>query len=397
MLNRRRSLVYETYLRVNINIPNHVHLTIVPSLRIKIITTAEEFASIGDQWMRLAMLDDEASLFSDWQWNNLWWQHYSHLGSLHVVLVFDDTRDDQPLVGIGPFYRNQSKAMGLGKVDTLRFIGTGGNTSPDDVNIVAHPSLRAPVAKTICEHLFDQPFKRILLMEVCERSSFYKAFTSEAEKMPGYAAKPIINDRLIADLPEHWADFRQQISRNTHKQMKRRFNKVNALGNARFNICKTQEEVNDAFDALVRLHVLRWEEKSQHSGSFGTEDYRQFHKQLMCELLRLDQLWLVTLEVDDVIVAVEYAFLHKQILMFFQTGFDPEFKHLSPGHVLMTYMIQTAIEKGLKRIDLLKGDYEYKTSYANQVIRTTDLGYYAPGMCSFMAKVNDHRRELKRA
>jgi len=364
----------------------------VTNLRVQVVTTEIEFASLADQWQRLAAIDEQATIFNDWSWNSLWWEHYKHLGELHVVLVYDK----ELLVGVGPFYRCRGKAMWFSSVDTLRFIGTGGDTSPDDLNILAHPSVQKEVADAVCEHLFGQQFHRILLSDVSQRSAFYPVFKSRAESTTGYVRTPDIHTRRFADLPSDWSSYRAQISRNTHKQIKRRKNRLNALGNVELKLCRTEQEVETAFDALVRLHVSRWQSRG-HSGSFGSEQYCRFHQALMRKLFLEDQLWLITLEVDKDIIAVEYMFLYKQTLLFFQTGFNPEFERLSPGNVLIAHAIQLAIELGVRRIDLLKGDYSYKSSYANQELCSADVGFYAKGLNSVMAKVNDRRLEWKKA
>jgi len=366
------------------------------NLRVQVVKTESEFASLGEQWQQLAAIDKQATLFNDWSWNSLWWEHYKHLGELHVVLVYKVVSRKEQLVGIGPFYRCRSKAMFLGTVDNLRFIGTGGDTSPDDLNILAHPSLQKEVAGVVCEHLFGEQFQRILLSDVSQRSAFYRAFKSSASSASGYARTPVVHTRRFADLPGDWSAYRAQISRNTHKQIKRRQNRLNALGNVEIKLCRTEREVESAFDALVRLHVSRWQSRG-HSGSFGSERYCRFHQALMRNLFLEDQLWLITLEVDNDIIAVEYLFLYKQTLLFFQTGFSPEFEHLSPGHVLIAHAIQLAIESGVRRIDLLKGNYSYKSSYANQILYSADIGYYAKGLNSVFAKVKDQRLQWKKA
>lgn len=361
----------------------------VPDFRIQLVTSETQFAELGDQWQKLAALDEQASLFNDWDWNSLWWAHYQHLGQLHVLLVFCE----EQLVGIGPFYRTLS-VIGFGQVDTLRFIGTGGDTSPDDLNVLAHPRFKQEVANSLCDHLFKQPLKRMLLADVSQRSAFYQAFKSRAINSSGYALNPVVHRRRCADLPDNWAGYRQQISRNTHKQIKRRQNRLLALGNVQFKLCRTEQQVDVAFESLVRLHVARWQTKGQ-SGSFGTDRYLRFHQALMRALLPKDQLWLITFEVNNEIVAVEYAFLYKRILLFFQSGFNPDYEHLSPGHALMTFAIKRAIESGVRRIDLLKGDYRYKSSYANQELSSADLRYYVKGLYGFIAKMKDQRVALK--
>lgn len=360
-------------------------------LRTTVVTETSDFEALGDAWQQLAAQDDQAGLFNDWQWNKLWWEHYGHLGELFLILV----HEGQNLVGIGPFYRCQSRALGIAKRDTLRFIGTGGNTSPDDMNILAVLSIQAQVVDAICEQLLSTSSpSRLLLTDVNVDTAFYRSFTSLNGRSRGYHVKPTIQSRRWATLPSEWEGFRKQISRNTHKQMKRRQNRLNAAGEVSLQVCKTEDEIKAAFDALIALHVARWESKGE-SGSFGSEQYQQFHLSLIQQLHQRNQVWLVTLTLNNEIIGVEYAFMYKGTLMFFQTGFNPEHESLSPGHVLMTYAIQQAVESGATKIDLLKGEYEYKASYADQFRESASLGFYRTGLFSLLARLNDLRLKYK--
>lgn len=362
-------------------------------LRIKAVSNWSQLAELGSLWQALAAQDEQAGIFNDWHWNSLWWEHYGHLGELLVLLVYDD----QQLVGVGPFYRGQGKALGLAKLDTLRFIGSGGDTSPDDLNILAPGSMRQPVTDAICDYLLNEPgVGRLLLADIPVDSAFYKTFVAKAKNTRGYLVNPSIQSRLWTTLPAQWSDFRRQISRNTHKQMKRRQNRLDAVGNASITLCSSEQEIDQVFDALVHLHAARRQTKGG-GGSFESEQYRAFHRALIKRLHQSKQVWLIALKLDDQIIGVEYAFMHNQTVHFFQSGFDPAHEQLSPGHVLMTFAIKQAIGQGAKRIDLLKGDYDYKSSYADKARKSAMLIYYRRGLFSLLARLNDARLKFKRA
>lgn len=356
----------------------------VSSLHTQLITGEQEFAALADQWQKLAALDDQAAIFNDWHWCSLWWHHYKHLGKLYVLLVFNN----QQLVGIAPFYHNSSRSLGVFKQHTLRFIGTGGDTAPDDVNMLALPAVRQQVVDVVWDHLESVKFERLLFSDLVIESSFNQTGLKRLRSGRGFTTKPKIYTRRIAQLPADWPSFRQQISRNTHKQIKRRQNRLATAGEVSFDLCQSETEVDDAFDALVRLHNARWQSKGG-GGAFTSEAYCGFHRAFMRELHANNQLWLITLKVDKKIIGVEYAFEYKKTLMFFQTGFDPEFEQLSPGHVLMTFAIKRAIETGLRRIDLLKGDYQYKVSYTNAQLQSASWMHYSTAPLSAIAKLRD--------
>lgn len=351
---------------------------------IQLVTSETEFDALAGLWQSLAAQDDQATIFNDWQWNSLWWKHYKHLGQLFVLLVYAENQ----LVCIVPLYQSRSVSMKFFKQNTLRFIGTGGDTSPDDVNLIALPKYREAVVDTVWDYILGAKFERYMFTDLPLDSPFHETGLQRVQCEPGYASSPQINTRRCAQLPDDWAGFRQQISRNTYKQIKRRQNRLNKAGMVQFQHCETEDEVVQGFDHLVELHGARWSAIGE-GGAFRTSAYLGFHREFMLALHASEQLWLLTLSVDNQVVGVEYAFLYNGTLQFFQTGFNPEFEHLSPGHLLMIHAIQKAIDAGVKRIDLLKGDYDYKTSYTNEEVHSASWTYYSKGVVGLLAKLRD--------
>lgn len=349
---------------------------------IQLVTSEPEFEALADLWQAVAAKDDHASIFNDWHWNSLWWKHYKHLGQLFVLLVYAENQ----LVCIVPMYQSHSVAMKFFKQNTLRFIGTGGDTSPDDVNLIVLPEYREAVVDTVWDYLIGAKFERLIFADLPVESAFHKTGLQRLRNEKGYVSPLQINTRRVAGLPDDWAGFRLQISRNTFKQIKRRQNRLSKAGKVQFVLCETADEVAQGFEKLVELHGARWSTKEE-GGAFRTDAYLGFHREFMLALSARKQLWLLCLRVDNQVVGVEYAFLYNGTLLFFQTGFNPDFEHLSPGHVLMTNAIQTAIETGVKRIDLLKGEYDYKTSYANEEVQSASWTYYSTGVVGLLAKL----------
>ncbi len=340
-------------------------------MRVTSIQSIQEFADLEQDWQRIAECDEQASFFSSWAWNWLWWQHYAHLGQLHIIVVH---KEDQ-LIAIAPFYKTLTRLYRILTADTLRFLGSGSDTTPDDLTVIAMPDERDQALALICTHLFSSSlFSRLQLRDIPESSTFWRVLNLAKDSHSGFALKPIRHRRPYTLLPASWAEYRQQISRNTHKQIKRRHNNLERSGNFRFHRCTEPHEVTRASAALVHLHHARWRTKGQ-AGGFRSEAYINFHRELIDDLLSRQQLWLMTLELDENIIGVEYAYCYKGTLALFQAGFDPEYEHLSPGQMLMTYAIKEAIAEGLNSIDMLKGDYSYKSSYASGERISMDFDY----------------------
>lgn len=338
----------------------------------QVITTEADFDALLPDWDILHTLCTHSGLFNSGYWNRLWWQHYGQNGSLYILVA----RMHDNVIGIAPLYQSITSRLKLIKARTVQFIGSGGDTSPDDLNLVCQPDHEAIVAEAICHHLFNSAeVDRIRLSDLDTDSLLLKSLLESAAATRWKKPLKTVQQRLVDILPETIDEFEQKLSRNARKQRKRRRNKLSKAGKISFTFCSNSHEIDDAFDALIRLHHKRFSSKGG-SDSFQSDNYRCFHRAVMHKALEQQELKLLTLKIDDTIVGVEYAFLCYGTLSFFQTGFDPQFQYLSLGHLLMMQTIDQAIVEGAIQIDLLKGDYPYKATYARQTRKTVNLDFW---------------------
>ena len=275
--------------------------------------------------------------------------------------------------GIAPMYQSITRAVRLCDVSTLRFIGSGGDTSPDDLGVLLNEAYEDQIIHCVCNAVFNAlPVQRLQLADIPEDCSLAIALLARAQ-VQGWC-KPLSRRqiRMVDNLPVSIEAFEKNLSRNARKQRKRRRHVLEQAGEVQFKTCETQAEVTAAFDHLARLHSARHSSKGE-TGSFQSKRYRQFHLALMMAALNAGELRLLTLILNGTVIGVEYAFISNGVLAFFQTGFDPEHSDLSPGHLLMMQTIDEAITDGAVKIDLLKGDYDYKRTYAKQTQTSIDL------------------------
>lgn len=326
--------------------------------------------ALEQDWKRLHLECDTAGLFNSWHWNRLWWQFYGNLGKLCIIVV----RLDNVVQGIAPLYRCKTKALKLVTVETLRFMGTGGDTSPDDLGILVCKDHEDIVVSKICDEIFSHAqCRRLQLYAIVDPSALATALRQRAVERGWCTPLQRKQERLVDTLPDSIEAFEKKLSRNARKQRKRRRQTLHKAGQVQYALCKNASDIDDAFANLRRLHSIRQDSKGEQSGSFQTTQYCEFHLALMQQALANQELRILQLKLDGQTIGIEYAFLSKGVLYFFQTGFDPEYQHLSPGHILMMQSIDLAIEDGATRLDLLMGDYEYKRTYAKQTRTTVAL------------------------
>lgn len=330
------------------------------NVRIEHLTNADQLDALRSDWERLHSLSSEAGLFNSWYWNKLWWEHYGDMGELNIVVVYKN----DVVEAIAPLYRCTTRALKFASANTIRLIGSGGNTSPDDLDIIVHPDAEADVLKALTDNVLSlESLERLQLSDLPENSRFLESIVNSASDS-GWSM-PLLQHqtRRVQELPNTIAGYEKSLSRNARKQRKRRRRKLEEAGTFKFHRCRTPEEIDLAFADLVTLHQTRHASKGEQ-GSFGSERYRKFHIALMKEALKHDELRLIVLVLNEKTIGIEYSFFCKRTIMFFQNGFDPRHEALSPGHLSMMHIIDEGIKEGANAMDLLKGDYEYKTSYA---------------------------------
>ena len=66
------------------------------------------------------------------------------------------------------------------------------------------------------------------------------------------------------------------------------------------------------------------------------------------------------LTVDGKKAAAYLCFDYLDRIWVYNSGFDPAYREFSPGWVMLSYLIQNAIENGKKVFDFMRGDEAYK-------------------------------------
>jgi len=352
------------------------------NIQIETVATTLGFDQLEADWTRLHSSIPKSGLFNSWYWNRLWWEHYGDMGELNIIVV----KVKGTIEAIAPLYRCETSALKIASANTIRFIGSGGDTSPDDLDVITNPGADQAVVDALAESVLQlSELGRIQLSDVPEHSLFLNAIL-ETTTDKGWSLPLVQNQhRKVQSLPNSIEAYEKTLSRNARKQRKRRRRRLTESGEYRYHQCRSSEEIDLAFDELILLHQSRHASKGEE-GSFSSDRYCKFHKALMDVALKHDELRLYVLVLNEKTVGIEYTFFHKGTLMFFQNGFDPEFEALSPGHLLMMHIIDEAIKEGAHSMDLLKGDYEYKNSYAKDEALTVNLDIWRSHLVTFASR-----------
>ena len=112
--------------------------------------------------------------------------------------------------------------------------------------------------------------------------------------------------------------------------------------------------------AFIDLHQKRWGADGLFPDTEGGEHSRTFFRRLF-ELFPVGgPLRLAFLTVGGQRIAAGVSFQTADSLLYYNAGVDPEARDLSPGVLMVERYVRRALERGLTRMDFLRGDEAYK-------------------------------------
>ncbi|MDE2120406.1 MAG: GNAT family N-acetyltransferase [Betaproteobacteria bacterium] len=357
------------------------------SLELQVVSDPRGFDELESAWKLLEQVSASSSVFLSWDWQRLWWKHYGASRRLRIIVV----RSRTDIVGLLPLYlQEQRKAGGLLRVCKLRQLGSGGDTSPDDLGGLFMPGYEAAAAMHMARYVVQdlREWDMLHWSDLPEQSPILRHFLDHLPRaglrMAWRCSAPIV----FGDLAPTWEDYRRSLSRNRRESMARKRRRFEGQAGAALRVIDTPDALDAGFDDLVRLHQLRWAQRTDRP-AFSSPQYLGFHRELMHALLAQGRLALLAADMQGSTIAMLYGLQFQGRFCFFQSGFDPAFAAYSPGDVLMGFAIEFAIRQGCSVFDMLKGEHDYKRHYMHRERRNVEVQVFRKGIIDITYRLRD--------
>src|SRR5579859_1224649 len=328
-------------------------------LAVQFLTSNEEFARLAPEWNRLHARAKAASVFNSWLFQYQWWQVYGGEQPLRLLVVLERGE----AVGILALYIQRVVMLGV-PVRVLRFVGSGGDTHPDDLGPVLAPGRESTVALKLARAALRLSGSDVAVLSDIDPESVFASAVERAAIEADRASQQETSERIAyIDLPGSWGAYLQSLSSDRRTRIKSARRKAQAAHDLRFFVWDDPASLDGAIDRLVELHRSRWQ-AAGGSGSFATPEYIEFHRQAMKSAFGRGWLRLYCLELDGEIAAITYCYRFRNRIYLMQAGFDPRMGKSNPGRVLLGHALEHAIGEGNEVFDFLKGEHRYKDQLA---------------------------------
>lgn len=344
------------------------------SLRIEIVDSLEKFSLLQHSWMDLLDESLDASIFMSWDWQYYWWKYYGKSRPLRLLLVFEEESND--LVGILPLYINTIKFFKIFPVRIIKFIGIGGDTSPDYLGPLLKNSYSQEIASALINYILNlKGLDVIELTDMHDNSVFATALSKACHARNTFFRQGTSANIAYLNLPQSWEEYLNSLHRDRRYTIRNTRRKLEKIYNVEFLVKKDEKNIDLLINRLIKLHHLRWRGRTnQHA--FSSNEYIAFHRDVVHSLAKKDCIRFYCLEIDKEIMAMIYGYKFRSGIYYFQVGFDPKFEKLRLGLVLIGYAIEHSIQEGNNIFDFLKGDHEYKKQWTKEERKTIYLRIY---------------------
>lgn len=317
-----------------------------------IASTVKDLLTLRDEWTDLLLHSQMANVFLSWEWVTTWMRTHGRRREPYVLLL--RRADDGLLVGLAPLCRIEPRyPLGL---RTVALMGTG--VGADHLSFLSRQGMEAQVYSALAGHLLSANTWDVLELPRLEEAFAGHLVDAFAGIQPRLAFTSTVADLCpFVPLPNTWDEYLRVM--HQRPELGRRRRRLQEQGDVVIQRVQRLEELEDAWDALLRLHHARRQAVGGRS-AFLAPQSKAFHELFVRQAFDRGWLRLYLLRVDGRCVAAEYCLQVGRRLFGFQGGFDMNWGRYWVRSIVVAHAIRTAIEEGATEYDLSRGAEQYK-------------------------------------
>ncbi len=323
-------------------------------MNLEIVRTLPELENITNEWNQLLEKSANNVPFLRHEYLATWWETLGggewKQGELYVVLARGDSGE---LLGIAPLFITENLAgqralMLLGSIEISDYLDL----------IVAAENLPAFV-NALLEHLIgpDAPEWDILdWYNLLDDSPTLPTLEAGASKLGlNYSLEKVQPSPRIA-LASDYEEYLMGIQGKQRREIRRKVRRAEGFYvPVDWYFVEDEDKLDDEIDAFLDLMAIDPEKEA-----FLTEVMRSQMRTSVHTAFREGWLQLAFLTVGDEKAAAYLNFDYDNQIWVYNSGINFKFNELSPGWVLLAYLIEWAIENGREHFDMMRGDEIYK-------------------------------------
>ncbi len=309
------------------------------------------------QWEELlAAGNHESSLSIPWTEALL----HSYIEGAFSLIVLSDSSG---IAGLVPVYVKKTKRHGM-SLSTLSPVTEHFNTHSDlllrhSSTEVAEAFLRALLSVKVKWDVFR--INRFVMghpllesLECVLKSKLHYAYRIQSEE-PSFFIK------FGAGKDE----YPKAVSGKFRYNLRSYLNKLRAAGEVSFLSIRDFQDVDMAFDTMLRIEEASWKHK-HGTGISSTAKNRQFYRELCRGEFKCGRLRVAMLYLNQTPLAYEMGLINGKKYYSVHGSYDEEYKKNSPGIVLLAQVIDGLIQEGVEELDFFGEPFEWQENWTDK-------------------------------
>jgi CelD/BcsL family acetyltransferase involved in cellulose biosynthesis len=188
------------------------------------------------------------------------------------------------------------------------------------------------------------------------------ALKAEADRRGWVYAEEIYKPTPSIPLPGDWETYLSGIDKKQRHEIRRKMRRAEESGRAvRWYIVDDENQLDGEIEGFLALMA-----GDPEKASFLSEPMRAQMCATAHAAFRAGYLQLAFIEVDGEKAAGYFNFDYGNKIWVYNSGLDRKFMELSPGWVLLGYLLQWANEHKRAEFDFMRGEEDYKYKFGGQ-------------------------------
>jgi len=323
-------------------------------MRSFVLDSLDDLKDYRDAWEGLRQ-ECRAPIFSSYDLVYLWLDNYSASVKPCVILI----EDRGELIGVAPLCTSQHWVMGL-PINTISMVGVQLNLMGYSLYSVFARHDESATLREMLGCVKRAKWNFLLMPALDTNISTLRFQDGICQETDWHPANPDL-DRSYVFPPE--GDIAADFGKRTRKNLNTIRNKLEREGRMDFQSVKSVEDAERAMRLYLGQHEERWEKKG------GSIVRKPNNSRLLVEMGKLAVKTgtgtIHELLIDGEVAGQVLCFFDGDVSRAYRQGMTDKFWDLSPGRLVMTLAMEDHRNRGLRAMDFLHGNEEYKLHMTN--------------------------------
>lgn len=314
-------------------------------------TLHSDFSEINAQaWNSLLKESVTDSPFMRHEYQAAWWVHRGGGEWQNAQLILISASEGDQLIGIAPLF--------LAEYDGQRALLLNGSIEISDyLDVIVRKADHAQFISGLFDFLASQladNWHGLDWYNIPDSSPTLAVIKEESAKRKWTHLEEMYRPTPRIALNVSFDEYLARIDKKQRHEIRRKMRRMEESGRARWYISDMQNP-DAEIDAFINLM-----EHDENKAKFLTDPMRIQMRSIIHAAHQGGWLWLAFLEVDGQRAAAALNFDYNNKLWGYNAGVDRTFMELSPGWVLLSYILQWCCDNNRAEFDFMRGDEEYK-------------------------------------